>query len=133
MTMTLKILLPSEVFLDQEGIKRIVAETRQGSFGLLPGRLDCVAALEPGILTYQAAHGEISVAVDTGVLVKAGPAVLVSVRRAVGGSDLSKLREAVEQQFLTLGVQEKSDRSVLRKMEGDLLRRLAEFGHENRR
>jgi len=133
MTMTLKILLPSEVFLDQEGIKRIVAETRQGSFGLLPGRLDCVAALEPGILTYQAAHGEISVAVDTGVLVKAGPAVLVSVRRAVGGSDLSTLREAVEHQFLTLGIQEKGVRSALAKMEGDLLRRLAEFGHENRR
>ena len=133
MTMTLKILLPSEVFVDAGGITRIVAETHQGSFGLLPGRLDCVAALTPGILTYQAALGEISVAVDAGVLVKAGPAVLVSVRRAVGGSDLSKLREAVEQQFLTLGVQEKSDRSVLRKMEGDLLRRLAEFERQNGR
>lgn len=133
MTMTLKILLPSEVFVDEGGITRIVAETHQGSFGLLPGRLDCVAALTPGILTYQAAHGEISVAVDAGVLVKAGRAVLVSVRRAVGGSDLSKLREAVEQQFLTLGVQEKSVRSALAKMEGDLLRRLAEFERQNGR
>ena len=125
--MTLKILLPTEVFLDQAGVIRIVAESRQGSFGLLPGRLDCVAALAPGILTYQAAHGEIFVAVDAGVLVKAGPNVLVSVRRAVGGSDLSKLHEAVEQQFLMLGVQEKSVRSALAKMEGGLLRRLAEF------
>ena len=132
MAMTLKILLPSEIFMDEGGITRIVAETRQGSFGLLPGRLDCVAALEPGILTYQAARGEISVAVDAGVLVKAGPAVLVSVRRAVGGSDLSTLREAVEHQFLTLGVQEKSVRSALAKMEGDLLRRIAEFEHGGR-
>ena len=133
MTMTLRILLPSEVFLDQEGVERIVAESRQGSFGLLPGRLDCVAALAPGILTYQSAHGEVSVAVDAGVLVKTGPAVLVSVRRAVGGGDLSKLHEAVEQQFLTVGAQEKSVRSAQAKMEGDLLRRLAEYGHENGR
>ncbi len=127
MTMTLKILLPSEVFLDQAGVIRIVAESRRGSFGLLPGRLDCVAALAPGILTYQAAHGEISIAVDAGVLVKAGPHVLVSVRRATGGSDLSKLHEAVEQQFLALGAQEKSVRLALEKTESDLLRRLAEF------
>jgi F-type H+-transporting ATPase subunit epsilon len=65
------------------------------------------------------------VAVDEGVLVKTGPDVLVSVRRALDGSELGQLREAVEREFLTLNEREKSVRSVLAKMEGDLIRRLA--------
>ena len=48
--MNLKILLPHQVFADLKGIKRIVAETFQGSFGIFPRRLDCAAALAPGIL-----------------------------------------------------------------------------------
>jgi F-type H+-transporting ATPase subunit epsilon len=62
-------------------VSRIVAETREGSFGLLPHRLDCVAALAPGILIYETeAEGEVYLAVDEGVLVKTGLDVLVSVR-----------------------------------------------------
>src|SRR6202044_261544 len=85
----LKILLPFGIFLDTKGVKRIVARSLQGSFGLLPHRLDCAAALAPGILTYETeADGEVDVAVDQGVLVKAGMEVLVSVRNAIGGTDL---------------------------------------------
>ena len=51
--MNLKILLPFQVFAEQTGVTRIVAETREGSFGLLPHRRDCIAALVPGILIYQ--------------------------------------------------------------------------------
>ena len=51
--MNLKILLPFQIFAEKTGVTRIVAETREGSFGLLPHRLDCVAALAPGILTYE--------------------------------------------------------------------------------
>jgi F-type H+-transporting ATPase subunit epsilon len=129
--MNLKVLLPSQVFAEKSGVLRIVAETHEGSFGLLPHRLDCVAALAPGILTYQTtSEGEVFVAVDEGVLVKTGPDVLVSVRRALGGADLSQLREAVEKEFLTLNEQEQSVRSVLAKMEGDLIRRLASLHHD---
>jgi hypothetical protein len=47
-----------------------------------------------GILTYEAdGGGEVYVAVDEGVLVKTGPDVLVSVRRALGGTDLGQLRD----------------------------------------
>ena len=81
--MNLRILLPFGVFGEEAGVSRIVAEMRGGSFGLLPHRLDCVAALVPGILVYEtASDGEMVVAVDEGVLVKTGPEVLVSVRRA---------------------------------------------------
>ena len=129
--MNLKVLLPFQIFAEKTGVSRIVAETREGSFGLLPRRLDCVAALVPGILTYETgAEGEVFVAVDEGVLVKSGPDVLVSVRRALAGTDLGQLRDAVEQEFLTLDEQEQSVRSVMAKLETGFLRRFAAFQHE---
>ena len=129
--MNLKVLLPFQVFADKTSVSRIVAETREGSFGLLPHRLDCVAALAPGILTYQTeADGESFVAVDEGLLVKTGQDVLVSVRRAIGGKDLNKLREAVEKEFLTLDERERSVRSVMANLEAGFLRRLGAFQNE---
>ena len=126
--MYLKILLPFQVFAEKKGVSRIVAETREGSLGLLPHRLDCVAALEPGILTYETgAEGETYVAVDEGVLVKTDQEVLVSVRNAIIGTDLSQLREAVESEFLTVDETEEKIRSVMAKLETGLIRRLAEF------
>jgi F-type H+-transporting ATPase subunit epsilon len=50
--MNLKVLLPFEIFAEKTGVPRLVAETPDGSYGLLPHRLDCVTALVPGILTY---------------------------------------------------------------------------------
>jgi len=65
--MNLKVLLPFQIFAEKTGVSRIVAETRDGSFGLLPHRLDCVAALAPGILIYEnEAEGEVYIAVDEG-------------------------------------------------------------------
>jgi len=129
--MNLKVLLPFQIFAEKTGVSRIVAETRDGSFGLLPHRLDCVAALAPGILTYETeADGEVFVAVDEGVLVKTGPDVLVSVRRAIGGRDLRRLRESVEKEFLKLDERERSVRSVMAKLETGLLRQLARFQNE---
>jgi F-type H+-transporting ATPase subunit epsilon len=129
--MNLKVLLPFQIFAEESGVSRIVAETRDGSFGLLPHRLDCVAALAPGILTYEtAAAGEVFLAVDEGVLVKTGSEVLISVRRALGGRNLGQLREAVVKEFMTLDEREQSVRSVLVKMESDLIRRLARLRND---
>ncbi|MDO9312291.1 MAG: F0F1 ATP synthase subunit epsilon [Nitrosomonas sp.] len=112
-------------------MSRIVAETRDGSFGLLPHRLDCVAALPPGILIFETEEeGEVYLAVDEGVLVKTGPDVLVSVRRAISGTDLSQLRDTVEQEFLSLNEHEQSVRSVMVKLESGFIRRMAKFHHE---
>jgi F-type H+-transporting ATPase subunit epsilon len=129
--MNLKVLLPFQIFAAKTGVTRIVAETPDGSFGLLPHRLDCVAALAPGILIYETeADGEVFVAVDEGVLVKTGSDVLVSVRRALGGTDLGQLREAVEKEFLTLDEHEQSTRTVMAKLETGFLRRFATFQNE---
>jgi F-type H+-transporting ATPase subunit epsilon len=128
--MQLKILLPSQVFAEMKDVLRIVAETRQGSFGFLPQRLDCVASLAPGILTYAREEGgDVYIAVDEGVLVKTGAEVLISVRHAIGGADLGQLREAVEREFLTRDAREKEVRTVTAKLESGLIRRLAEFQH----
>ena len=129
--MNLKVLLPFRVFAEETGVSRIVAETHAGSFGLLPHRLDCVAALTPGILIYETeVEGEVYVAVDEGVLIKTGPDVLVSVRRAQGGTDLGQLRDAVEKEFLTLDKHDQLVRSVMAKLEVGFLRRFASFQHE---
>jgi F-type H+-transporting ATPase subunit epsilon len=129
--MNLKILLPFAIFAEKTGVSRIIAEAREGSFGLLPHRLDCVAALTPGILTYEIdGEGDVYVAVDDGVLVKTGADVLVSVRRAFAGTDLKRLRQAVEQEFTKRDDREKSVRSVMAKLEAGLLQRLAVIRHE---
>jgi F-type H+-transporting ATPase subunit epsilon len=126
--MLLKVLIPSCIFLERQDVTRIVAETPWGSFGILPRRLDCAAALAPGILTFETSKGgEMFLAVDQGVLVKAGDEVLISVRKAVAGADLGKLRQTIEREFLMLDERAKSMRTVLAKLESDFARRLLEF------
>lgn len=129
--MNLRILLPFQIFAEKKGVSRIVAETREGSFGLLPHRLDCVAALVPGIFIYETEEGgEVYVAVDEGVLVKTGQEVLVSVRNAIVGMDLNQLRAAVENEFLIMDESEQRMRSVMAKLESGLVRRLVEFHND---
>ncbi len=128
--MRLKVLLPFQVFVDEEEVSRIVADTPAGSFGLLPHRLDCVAALAPGILIYETpAEGEVCLAVDEGVLVKTGADVLVSVRRALRGTDLAALRDEVARHFLAEDEEARSLRSAMAKVESGFLRRFASFEH----
>ena len=107
-----------------------MVQTAQASFGILPHRLDCAAALTPGILTYESEAGETYLAHDQGVIVKAGMDVLVAVQNAILGTDLGNLHEAVKRDFLTVNDQDKSLRSVLAKMEGGFIRRFMEFQHE---
>ena len=129
--MNLRILLPFGVFAKQSDVMRVVADTTDGSYGILPHRLDCVAALVPGILTYDAKDcGTVYVGIDQGILVKAGSLVTVSVRRAIGGSDLEQLKDAVERDFLKLDEQERNVRSAVAKMESGLIGRMAEFEND---
>lgn len=129
--MRLRVLLPFAVFIDEADVSRIVAETSDGSFGLLTNRLDCVAALEPGILVYESAsHDEVFLAVDEGVMVKTGPNVLVAVRRALRGRDLGQLRDAVTLQFEKQDAQDRNLRSAMARLESGFLHRLAGFEHE---
>jgi F-type H+-transporting ATPase subunit epsilon len=129
--MNLRVLLPFGVFAEKADVMRVVADTTDGSYGLLPHRLDCVAALVPGVLTYETKDGgTVYVGIDQGVLVKAGDQVTVSVRRAVGGTDLGQLKDAVARDFLKLDEQERNVRTAVAKMESGLMGRLAEFEYD---
>ena len=94
--MRLKVLLPSEVFVDEEAVK-IIAEAENGSFCLKPRHVDFVSALAPGLLFFISENGiENMLAVDEGTLVKCGNEVLISVRNAVRGTKLSELKKTIE-------------------------------------
>jgi len=124
--MHLKILLPFRVFEDIQNVKRIVMETSEGAFGILPQRLDCVAALVPGIFTYETER-EHYIAIDEGVMIKAGEEVLLSVRNAISGASLSELHASVEKEFTRLDESEKDMRASMAKMESSFIIGLERF------
>ncbi|MHB9031324.1 MAG: F0F1 ATP synthase subunit epsilon [Candidatus Latescibacterota bacterium] len=125
--MNLRILLPTEIFLDRV-VAKVVAETGDGFYGLLPRHVDFTAALVPGILTYADDDGnEEFLAIDEGVLVKHGQDVFISTRNAIRGPDLEKLQEAVTEQFRNIGERERKARTVLSRLEADIIRRFLEM------
>ena len=128
--MNLKVLLPAEVLVHEDAAK-VTAEAHNGSFCLLPKHVDFVAALVPGILSFETAGGrEAFVAVDEGILVKCGEEVMISTRNAVRGTDLGQLRRTVEERFKVLDDREKTARSAMVKIEAGFVRRFLEIqGH----
>ncbi len=128
--MNLKVLLPSEVLLDEK-VEKVTAEAENGFFTMLPRHVDFVAALVPGIFSYLTPAGEERyLAIDEGVMVKQGDQVYVSAARAVPGEDLAYLQEKVEQELKVLGESEKKARTVMSRLEADTLRRFTRLGGE---
>ncbi len=120
--MNLKILLPFKIFLELTNIVRVVVDTTNGSYGFLPQRLDCVAALVPGILTYENSNGALFyVAIDEGILIKTEKDIHVSVRNAITGADLGKLHESIEKEFKNLDESERSVRTAVAKLESEFI------------
>lgn len=126
--MKLKILIPTEVFLDTT-VEQVNAEAKNGDFGILPNHVDFVAALAPGILTYRSENGEeVHFAIDEGILVKRGDEVLVSTKQAIRGADLETLHQTVAEQFQHLDEQQKMTRTALAKLEAGMMRGVLETG-----
>lgn len=131
LSMHLKILLPFKVFADINNVSNIVMETSKGSYGLLPQRLDCVAALVPGIFMYETKNeGTKYLAVDAGVMVKAGSEVLVSVRNAIGGVELGKLSELVKEKFTQQEEIETNTLTVTAKLESGFIYAFNKFRNQ---
>lgn len=131
--MVLKILLPNKVFAKHNNVIRVIVETLEGSYGILPNRLNCTAALAPGILTYETELGkETYIAIDQGMFVKKGNDVFVSVRRAIQGNELSQLRNAIKTEFLTLDERQQEISFAMDKLESSFFQRLTEFSTVSR-
>jgi F-type H+-transporting ATPase subunit epsilon len=125
--MKLKILLPTRILVDQE-VHKVIAEGVNGSFCLLPRHIDFVSALVPGILSFESSSGEETfVAVDEGILIKVGPEVLVSTRKAVRGGKLGDLKRMVQENFEVLDENEKAARSALAKIQAGFVNRFLEI------
>ena len=130
--MKLKVLLPAEVLLDEE-VEKVTAEAENGFFTLLPRHVDFVAALVPGIFSYQITGGaEYFLALDEGILVKQGDQVYVSAARAMPGDNLDQLQDTVENELKVLNENEKKARTVMSRLEADTLRRFTRMGGERR-
>ena len=109
-------------------VASIQAEGLEGAFCLRPRHVDCVAALVPGLLFFEASdRPDNCLAVDRGVLVKKGELVAVSVRNAITGVNLEELLDAVESRFLTMDEQQRVVRSAMARLETDFLRRFMEL------
>ncbi len=125
-TMTLKVLLPTDVLVE-EPVAKVIAEAENGSFCLLPRHIDFTAALVPGILSFARPDGpEQYAAIDNGILVKCGQEVLISAFNGVLGDDLAQLRHLVAERFLALDEQQRTARSALARLEAGVVRRFME-------
>lgn len=125
--MHLKVLLPTEVLVDEE-VTKVIAEAENGSFCLLPRHVDFAATLVPGILVFTAPDGqETFLGVDEGALVKAADQVLVSTLNAVRGTDLQELKAIVDKEFRELDERERMTRTALARLEAGTIRRFTEL------
>jgi F-type H+-transporting ATPase subunit epsilon len=128
--MRLKVVLPMKIFIDRE-VNKVIAEAGNGHFCILPKHIDFIAALVPGILSFEYDGEEEFLAIDEGILVKCSSDVRVSTRRAVRSKDLGKLKQTLEEEFRILDEREKKTRTILAKLELDFARRflkLREYG-----
>lgn len=127
--MRLKVLLPTQVLVDEE-VRKIGAEGEDGELTLLPRHIDLTTTLSPSVLSFELPGGrEEFVAVGEGVLVKCGQEVLVSTRKGVRGAELGKLRERVQQEFTKLDERAETARTSLNKIEATFVHRFIELKH----
>ncbi len=125
--MQLKVLLPNEVLVN-EAVRKVIAESHNGYFCLLPRHIGYVSALVPGLLYFEKEDGgEEYVAVDEGILVKCGSEVSISTQNAIRGHNLGDLRHVISQQFRQLTEQDRVTRSALTNLHADIVRRLLEL------
>ncbi len=125
--MQLAIFTPAETLVEVEA-SRLTARGADGAFGILPHHVDIAAAVLPGIVVYVDASGaEHYVAIDHGVLLKAGERVRIAARRAVAGDDLANLQRAVEREFLNLSDLERDARLALARLEAGVVRRFLDL------
>jgi len=125
MTVTLNI--PVQRLYHAE-VSGFMARDENGSFGVLPNHADFTTALVPSVIIFSARdETEVIFGIDEGILVKRGEEVMISVRRAVTGTDLDDLSAVVRRHFVEMDEQERHARAALSRLEADMVRRFAEL------
>jgi F-type H+-transporting ATPase subunit epsilon len=125
--MQLRVLLPTEILVD-EAVVKVIAEAHNGAFCLLPRHIDFVTALAPSVLSFYNLQGEEQfAAIDEAVLVKCGRKVFVSAINGVRGTDLTQLQDLVEERFIELDEHERKTRTALARLEAGTLRGFLEL------
>lgn len=124
--MRLRVLLPHDVLVDRDDVSKVVAESLHGVFALLPRHIDFVAPVVPGILQFEHAEGTSSIGVDSGILVKRGPEVRVSVHDAVQAEELEEIHALVRKRFRALDEREDRARAAMARLEASFYHRFIE-------
>lgn len=127
--MRLKVLLPTEVLVDEE-VRKISADAEDGELTLLPHHIDLTTTLTQGVLAFEFPDGrEEFAAVAEGVMVKCGEEVLVSTRKGVRGTELGTLQRKIEEEFSSLDERAETARTSLNKIEATFVHRFIELKH----
>jgi len=108
---------------------KIHAPTTRGDWCILPRHADAVMPLIPGLLTYHLGDETFAIAVNAGVLIKAGPDVTISANKAIASRHLANLSHAVEAQFIKEEDEERRAQSALAQVEIGLIRHLLDLEH----
>jgi len=123
----LEICHPSEIFMNIL-VNKVVAESPNGSFCILPRHIDIVMALVPGILAYFNDAGEESfIAINGGIMVKQETKLLIATRMAIKG-ELGTLKKKVEEFMDAVDEKERKTLSSLARLEADFIHRFLEIG-----
>lgn len=124
--MKLRILTPSRVEVDEDGVASLRAEDASGGFGVLPGHADLLTSLGLSVLSWTRADGSRRhCAVRHGVLrVSDGREVVVATREAVQGDDLAALDREVLARFESDLELERSERAESTRAQLDAIRRI---------
>lgn len=120
--MQLEIVTPLQISLDLP-VRRIVAESPDGSFGMLPHHIDFASQIVPGIVVYEDMQGqEHYAAVNSGTLVKCGDLVRIATRSVILGEDLDELEDLMKFEFRQQDEAERAARSALARLEAQMIR-----------
>lgn len=123
--MQVKLILPYKTILDKEA-EKITAPGIDGEFQILPKHIDATWSLKPGILTIDT-DKKMYFAINTGVLVKQGDLVYISVFQAIPGDSLRELSETVKKSLTDLSDRERKAREILVKLEAETIKKFTEI------
>jgi F-type H+-transporting ATPase subunit epsilon len=124
----LTIATPSTVVAALDDVAALRAEDDSGSFGILPGHAELIAALVPSVLSWHDVRGAVAYcAVRGGVLTVRRDHVAVATPEAVRADDLARLEHDVVRRFREAAAEEGSARSAASRLHVAAIRRILDY------